>query len=176
MLSACVLLPPQVQVWQVKHIQKRWYDFTSLPWFQICEFIPLGCTKSAFAWGPSRHEVLGKSFADKWFVVAQTELFCFFGGINLSISGTAFAISYVSGSMEGFLSQDDITLGDLTIKGQVLNYITLIKLPFFCKVFFLRRRRWWWLVSCEQHISENYCFLMCRCLQRQPRSLGLLSW
>jgi hypothetical protein len=58
----------------------------------------------------------------------------------------------------------------------VLNYITLIKLPFFCKVFFLRRRRWWWLVSCEQHISENYCFLMCRCLQRQPRSLGLLSW
>jgi hypothetical protein len=43
--------------------------------------------------------------------------------------------------MEGFLSQDDITLGDLTIKGQVLNYITLIKLPFFCKVFFLRRRR-----------------------------------
>ncbi len=51
---------------------------------------------------------------DKWFVVAQTELFFFFGGINVSISGTAFAIRYVLGSMEGFLSQDDITLGDLT--------------------------------------------------------------
>ncbi len=40
--------------------------------------------------------------------------FFFFGGINVSISGTAFAIRYVLGSMEGFLSQDDITLVDLT--------------------------------------------------------------
>jgi hypothetical protein len=44
--------------------------------------------------------------------------------------------------MEGFLSQDDITLGDLTMKGQVLNYITLIELPFFCKVcFFVKKKK-----------------------------------
>jgi hypothetical protein len=81
---------------------------------------------------------------DNWFIVAQTELCFIFGGINVSISGTAFAIRYVSGSMEGFLSQDDITLGDLTIKGPVLNYITLIKLPFFCKVCFF----------CEEEVND----------------------
>ncbi|CAM6026244.1 unnamed protein product [Sphagnum balticum] len=33
--------------------------------------------------------------------------------------GTSFAMKYATGSMEGFLSQDEITLGDLTVKGQV---------------------------------------------------------
>ncbi len=97
------------------------------------------------------HEVLQgmKSLASLWQVLCGQVVCCcsnwaffFFGGINVSISGTAFAIRYVSGSMEGFLSQDDITLGDLTMKGQVLNYITLIELPFFCKVcFFVKKKK-----------------------------------
>ncbi len=35
------------------------------------------------------------------------------------IPGTSFAMKYATRSMEGFLSQDEITLGDLTVKGQV---------------------------------------------------------
>lgn len=38
--------------------------------------------------------------------------------------GTSFAIQYGTGSMEGFLSQDDVTLGDLTVKGQVFAEAT----------------------------------------------------
>jgi len=38
--------------------------------------------------------------------------------------GTSFAIQYVSGSMEGFLSVDDVTLGDLTVKQQVFAEAT----------------------------------------------------
>lgn len=34
-------------------------------------------------------------------------------------SGTSFAIEYGTGSMQGFLSADDVTLGDVTVKGQV---------------------------------------------------------
>ena len=33
-------------------------------------------------------------------------------------NGSAFAIRYGSGSMEGFVSRDDLTIGDLTIRGQ----------------------------------------------------------
>ena len=33
-------------------------------------------------------------------------------------NGSEFAIQYGSGSMEGFVSQDDLSIGDLTIKGQ----------------------------------------------------------
>jgi phytepsin len=39
-------------------------------------------------------------------------------------AGTSFAIQYGSGAMEGFLSQDDVTLGDLTVKGQVFAEAT----------------------------------------------------
>lgn len=38
--------------------------------------------------------------------------------------GTSFAIQYGTGAMEGFLSQDDVTLGDLTVKGQVFAEAT----------------------------------------------------
>ncbi|CAM6046890.1 unnamed protein product [Sphagnum compactum] len=38
--------------------------------------------------------------------------------------GTAFAIRYGTGATEGFLSQDDVTLGDLTVKGQVFAEAT----------------------------------------------------
>ncbi|CAN5970632.1 unnamed protein product, partial [Sphagnum jensenii] len=38
--------------------------------------------------------------------------------------GTSFAMKYATGSMEGFLSQDEITLGDLTVKGQVFAEAT----------------------------------------------------
>ena len=33
--------------------------------------------------------------------------------------GTSIGIQYGAGSMEGFLSVDDVTVGDLTVKGQV---------------------------------------------------------
>lgn len=33
-------------------------------------------------------------------------------------NGTDFAIQYGSGSLEGYVSQDVMTIGDLTIKGQ----------------------------------------------------------
>lgn len=33
-------------------------------------------------------------------------------------NGTSFAIRYGSGSLEGFVSQDTMTIGDLTIKKQ----------------------------------------------------------
>lgn len=33
-------------------------------------------------------------------------------------NGSAFEISYVSGSLKGFVSQDAMTIGDLTVKGQ----------------------------------------------------------
>ena len=39
-------------------------------------------------------------------------------------AGTSFAIQYGSGSMEGFLSQDHVTLGDLKVKGQVFAEAT----------------------------------------------------
>lgn len=42
----------------------------------------------------------------------------------VSSTGTSFAIQYGTGSMEGFLSQDDVTLGDLTVKGQVFAEAT----------------------------------------------------
>ncbi|KAG0632170.1 hypothetical protein M758_1G309800 [Ceratodon purpureus] len=38
--------------------------------------------------------------------------------------GTSFAIQYGTGSMEGFLSVDDVTLGDLTVKEQVFAEAT----------------------------------------------------
>lgn len=38
--------------------------------------------------------------------------------------GTPFAIQYGTGSMEGFLSIDDVTLGDLTVKAQVFAEAT----------------------------------------------------
>lgn len=38
--------------------------------------------------------------------------------------GTSFAIQYGSGSMEGFLSQDHVTVGDITVKGQVFAEAT----------------------------------------------------
>jgi saccharopepsin len=34
-------------------------------------------------------------------------------------NGTSFAIQYGTGSMTGFLSQDNIAIGDLTVKDQV---------------------------------------------------------
>lgn len=43
---------------------------------------------------------------------------------SVSSTGTSFAIQYGTGSMEGFLSQDDVTLGDLTVKGQVFAEAT----------------------------------------------------
>ncbi|CAK9257802.1 unnamed protein product [Sphagnum jensenii] len=38
--------------------------------------------------------------------------------------GTGFAIRYGTGSMEGFLSQDDVTIGDVTVSGQVFAEAT----------------------------------------------------
>jgi hypothetical protein len=51
--------------------------------------------------------------------------------MNDLFSGTAFAIRYGTGATEGFLSQDDVTLGDLTVKGQVgrllhMNYMCML--------------------------------------------------
>ncbi|CAM6048445.1 unnamed protein product [Sphagnum compactum] len=70
-------------------------------------------TGSSNLWVPS---------AKCYFSVAQSlsvEEFSTYGDI-----GTSFAMKYATGSMEGFLSQDEITLGDLTVKGQVFAEAT----------------------------------------------------
>lgn len=41
-------------------------------------------------------------------------------------AGTSFAIQYGTGSMEGFLSADDVTIGDITVKGQVGCYTSTL--------------------------------------------------
>ena len=39
-------------------------------------------------------------------------------------NGTTFSIQYGSGSMEGFVSQDTLTIGDITIKKQMFAEAT----------------------------------------------------
>jgi hypothetical protein len=42
-------------------------------------------------------------------------------------NGTKFAIQYGSGSLQGVFDKDDVTLGDMTVKGQIFAESTVVR-------------------------------------------------
>ncbi len=58
------------------------------------------------------------------------------------LAGTSFAIQYGTGSMTGFLSQDNTAIGDLTVKNQV-------GLQFACQA--PKILKWEWMISGRNH-------------------------
>nr|KAH9077199.1 aspartic peptidase A1 [Lactarius deliciosus] len=92
--------------------------------------ISLGTPPQSVIFGPYlcfRMVLMASSSSNLWVPSTQcTSIACFLhtkfdsgASSTYKPNGTAFSIRYGSGSMEGFMSRDHLTIGDLTIQGQL---------------------------------------------------------
>jgi saccharopepsin len=81
------------------------------------------------------YDLIGPSSSNLWVPSSQcTSIACFLHSkydssqsSTYKANGSAFEIRYGSGSMKGFVSNDDISIGDLNIKG--LDFAEAVEEP-----------------------------------------------
>jgi Eukaryotic aspartyl protease len=72
-----------------------------------------------------------KHLPEKWFVlflesflsIFVTTFICLIACIYKFFTGKPAAIQYGTGSIAGFFSQDHVTVGDLVVKDQVIDFL-----------------------------------------------------